>query len=442
MHAFEGNFNRPQTPASGILGGFEANGRKRQNKLIWEGRFSWQYQRDKGQQWNNTSRHPDALPYIWADETVGTWARNHFKSSVQVGTTMTGNLQFGAGLLFEGGQGNRLNDPRPLYRFRELGIAPELALRVKKTNWLAVQLLYLSFSEDNEIGFFSVDDPLLFRLRGPATFTRTPFVSGERQLNSQQIGGGLRWVSEKQFAAQFRGTVSWGKAEEGVAIITPGGKWQILNASLLLQKSWQGKLRNSFSLSGNIVQNEGTDPTFQAINTRLQITKIGLAFQISKPDSTAFHWSLRTMANWQVRSQEDLATFTETNLQQLPLSLHLDGKWLKGKLRPFLLLHGHYQALLSENLQIGSPTFISENLLLPDFEILSSEFFSIGTGIGLDIGQGAKKFRFLLFARHIQSLGASQLFNQQHAGLSITFIPGSTLYLPKLFQGASNFGIF
>lgn len=440
MQGFEGNFNRPQTPSSGFLGRFDANGRQQQGNLIWEGRFSWQYQRDQGQQWNNTSRHPDELPYIWADEATGRWDRNHFNSSVQVGTINTGNLQFGAGLFFEGGQGDRFNDPKPLYRFRKFGIAPELALCTGKTNWLALKLLYHSFSEDNEMGgIFSVDDPLLFRLRGYATFTRTPLVSGVRQLRSQQVGGGLRWVSAKQLAVQLRGLTSWGKAEEGEAVIIPGGEWQTFYFNLLLQKSWKGRLWNTVEFSGNFIQNEGTDPIFQAINTRLQTIRARLGWQISNLDSMTFHWQIQWLASWQSRSQEDLATFTEAHIQQLPFSLNIGGKWNKGKFKPFTLLYGQYQAVLSPDLRVGSPTFISENLAEPDFEILSSDFFAVGTGVGVDIGQDTNKFRFLVFARYTQTTRGEHVFHQRYAGVSLTFSPRYSLRSPILFSDISYY---
>jgi len=432
---FGGDFNRPQLPAQGQLGGFAASGRQRQGPLIWHGDFTWQYQRDEGQQWNNTSLHPDIQPYLWADEGTGRWDRNHFRAAVQVGSAYSGNLQWGAGLFFEGGQGDRFNDPKPLYRSRRLGLAPEIAFRMGGQSSLALQLLYISFSEDYELGFFSVDDPLLFRLRGYGTFTRTPFVSGERQLGSQQFGGGLRWVTSQHWAVQLRGSFTQGKADEGVSIVTPGGEWQTLLTNLVLQKSWKGTLENSFAVTGTFRQNEGTDPTFQAVNARLQTTGMAVQWQLSKPITGSFTWKAKLLAGWQNRRQEDIATFTDAKVQHLPFGLDWVGQWKKGKLKPFLQVQGYYRSILSSSLQVGSPTPITEALVRPDFNILSANFYTLGLNAGVDWKHGAGQMRAMLLARHTQASGTDPALVQYNFGLLLAFSPQQGFGLPPFPQG-------
>jgi len=431
---FDGDFNRPQLPEKGHLGGFSASGIQRQGKLIWHGDFDWQYQRDEGQQWNNTSLHPDVQPYLWADEATGRWDRNHFRAAAQVGSARSGDLQWGAGLFFEGGQGDRFNDPKPLYRFRRLGVVPEVAIKAGAQSWLALQLLFASFSEDNEMGFFSVDDPLLFRLRGYGTFTRTPFVSGERQLGSQQAGGSLRWVTAHHWVMQLRGSYTQGEAVEGVAITTPNGEWQTLQADLLLQKSWQGNLKQNLSVTSSFWQNEGTDPTFQAVNARLQISEAAVQWKLALPDTTAFCWRVQLLVGFQSRLQEDLATFTKANVQQVPIALNLGGHWQKGKLKPFVLAQGHYRTVLSSNLQVGTPTTITESLVAPDFDILSANFYTAGLCAGVDWPHASGHMRLMLLAQHTEAHSTEPSLVQQSFGLTLAFSPRRAFQLPALPQ--------
>ena len=370
FHSQGGNFARPQLPASGMAGGFEAKGRKRVNRLVWDGQFAYRYQQDEDQAWNNTSLHPDAQPYLWADTATGRWDRNYFDAEVHLREISDRKIQWGGSLFFRGGQGDRFNDPRPLYRFRRMGIAPELHVRFSDTRWLALQLSFSSFSEDNEMGFFSVDDPLLYRLRGYGTFSRTAFVSGERQLRAQKAGFGLRWLEQDQFMGQLSAAAEWGETEEGVAIVNTTGEWQSLMAALNLHRSWSHPWQPRLSFSGHARRNSGTDPIFGAVNARLQTAGAALDAQIRQEDSTAINWNLQATAGWSARRQEDLATFTEANIQALPLKVAAGFSRQYKQFFPFLLMLASYRPVMSASLEVVDATEITDRLVRPDFAIL------------------------------------------------------------------------
>lgn len=421
-HAVGGNFARPQLPASGMAGGFEAKGRKRVNRLVWDGQFTYRYQQDERQDLNNTSLHPDAQPYLWADTATGRWDRNYFDARVQLREINQRKIQWGASLFFRGGQGDRFNDPRPLYRFRRMGIAPELYFHLSDTRWVALQLSFSSFSEDNEMGFFSVDDPLLYRLRGYGTFSRTAFVSGERQLSAQKAGIALRWMEQERLSGLLSAAAEWGKAEEGVAIINTAGEWQSLMAAFSLNRNWSHPLNPKLSLNGYARRNSGTDPIFGAINARLQTAGAKLSTQVSQQDSSAFHWYLQANGGWTVRQQEDLATFTEADLQYLPVRLSAGFSRQYNRMSPFLVIVGTYRPVLKSTLQAVDATEITERLVRDDFAILSADYYLLSLQGGLDRQgeQGRMRFSFKLSRQ--QALSRQNLF-QNLMTLSVSFFP-------------------
>jgi len=396
-------------------------------QLIWQGKFAWQYQRDQGQAWNNTSLHPDVQPYLWADAATGRWDRNHFDAQVQVGSAYAGNWQWGAGLFFEGGEADRFNDPKPLYRYRRLGIVPEVALRLGNRHWLAVQLLYISYSEDNEMGFFSIDDPLLFRLRGYGTFTRTPFVSGERQLGSQTLGGSIRWVHPKQWEVQVGGRTTRGSAQEGVSIVTNGGDWQTLQARMYLKKVWESTaFAKQVMLSGIFRENEGKDAVFQAINARLQTAQFGIGWKLTKSDTTGMRWQFQAETGFTHRLQKDIATFTEAQVQRLPLAANFGATWQKKNVSPFVSLGGNYLHVLSSNLQVGSNSALTE-LINPDFEILSASAFTAQMAFGMAWQHNQGMFQFSASLQRRQAINTATDFFQNQFGLSLAFSPKGNL---------------
>lgn len=432
---FTGDFNRPQLPDSGHIGNFNASGKQQKDNFIWRGSFSWQYQRDEGQQWNNTSLHPDVQPYLWADAGTGRWDRNHFNANVQVGTTNLSPFNWGGGLIFEGGEGDRFNDPKPLYRFRRLGVSPEGSMHFSQDNWIAVKLLYTSYSEDNEIGFFSIDDPLLYRLRGYGTFTRTPFVSGERQLRSQKLGGSIRWLIPNNRAVQLAGSSTWGEAKEGISIVTDGGKWQTLQADFSLEKSWQNVLhQKSLSLTGSIRENEGTDAVFQAINARLQTAQAAIRWSMATLNSTAaLHWQVQAETALTHRLQEDLATFTEAKVNSLPVGINLGAILDKHSVSPFVMVSAYYYQVLYSDLQIGRENAFTE-LILPDFEFLGASAYTAKLMGGINWKQSQGTYRLSGFFQGRQAVGPIPSFSQIQFGLTITFSPKGKISFTQLFN--------
>jgi hypothetical protein len=421
-HVVGGNFARPQLPASGMAGGFEAKGRKRVNRLVWDGQFAYRYQQDEDQAWNNTSLHPDTQPYLWADSATGRWDRNYFEARVQLREISQRSIQWGGSLFFRGGQGDRFNDPRPLYRFRRLGIAPELHVRFSDTRRLALQLTFSSFSEDNEMGFFSVDDPLLYRLRGYGTFSRTAFVSGERQLSAQEIGFKLSWLEQGRFSGQISAASEWGKAEEGISIVSTSGEWRSMVAGLELARSWEHPLQPRVELSSRARRNSGTDPIFGAVNARLQTAGADISAQVSRTDSSATNWYSQVTLGWSVRWQEDLATFTEANIQSLPIRLKAGFSRQYDQLTPFLLVGGTYRPVLGADLSVNDATEITNRLVRDDFAILSTNSYQLALQGGLDRQGRQGRMRFAFNLSRQQALGGPNLF-QNVLTLSVSFFP-------------------
>jgi len=272
------------------------------------------------------------------------------------------------------------------------------------------------------MGFFSVDDPLLYRLRGYGTFSRTAFVSGERQLSAQKAGIALQWQEQQHLSARISAATEWGKAEEGISIINTAGEWQSLMATVGLDRSWSHPLNPRLGFSGYARRNSGNDPIFGAINARLQTAGGELNAQLRQQDAGKLHWYLKAKGGWTVRKQEDLATFTEANVQSLPLGLASGFSRQYNQLTPFLLLSATYRPVISAALQVTDATEITDRLVRDDFAILSTDSYQLSLQGGLDRQSEQGRMRFAFNLSRQQALGGSNLF-QNLLTLSISFFP-------------------
>jgi hypothetical protein len=414
-----GSFRRPQEPSSIQSLTFHAEGTQQTNKVITSAEFTYLVQQDEGQQWRNTGHSADYQPFVWADQAVGTWNRSHFDARITIaGHPLKRMLQPGFMLAYHGGTGDRQNSPKPLYRFHQLSAQPFLLYR-NKQNAFAFHLNYEQHTEDNEMGYYVNDSPLLYRLRGYGTFSRSPFVSGNRLLEASTLGGSIEYMyghlSKNFRSATFSYNQTAGSVAEGTSVNTPGGAWKTRTISAILSSGierlhcqWLPMLHfhGAFQV--------GTDPIFGAVNYYLNI----LAVRPSLRYTYRQRWFIEIDTEYAHRSQRDIVTGTNAEISRAGGNIKLHSrKALSQKTslyaQPFV---GYYQPLIS-TLQITTPTEMSEALVRPDFDIMAKAWLQSGIETGLDVKSIKNVLRFSLQLMHYQQAS----INRKQFNLSIHY---------------------
>jgi hypothetical protein len=391
-----GNFRRPQQPASINALALAAGGVQRTGSLIVAGKFEYTLQRDEGQRWRNSQHQPDYQPFIWADSGAGTWNRSHFDAHVKiVSDKRQYGVKAGISMHYKGGIGDRDNTPKPLHRFHQLSVRPSLIYRGKRQTWSA-SIHYAQQSEDNEMGFYVNDSPLLYRLRGYGTFSRSPFVSGNRLLKATTLGGQIEYLKGKSTEDFLQAAISVdqtnGSIEEGIAIATPAGEWYTNVASgnfswgtTRSRSQWVASLKLCASRTA------ARDPVFQAINYYLN----KLSAQPSLRYARKNNWYVEINAAYKQREQRDIVSATNATVSQTGMGANGFYRFrLSDRVGLFAAPTVAYYKTIASTLNILTPSEISEVLVRPDFDILSRSYQQAGIEMGIDLRNSQTPFRF------------------------------------------------
>jgi hypothetical protein len=414
-----GSFRRPQEPSSIQSLTFHAEGTQQTDKVITSAGFTYLVQQDEGQQWRNTGHAADYQPFVWADQAVGTWNRSHFDARITIAdNTLKRMLQPGLTLTYHGGTGDRQNTPKPLYRFHQLSAQPFILFRNKQDAFV-FRLKYEQHTEDNEMGYYVNDSPLLYRLRGYGTFSRSPFVSGNRLLEASTLGGSIEYMrgnlSKKFRSANLSYNQTTGSVTEGTSVTTPGGAWktQIISSVLSsgierLQCQWMPMLHFHGAFQ------TGTDPIFGAVNYYLNI----LAVRPSLRYIYRQRWFIEIDTEYAHRSQRDIVTGTNAEISRAGGNLKLySRKALSQKTSLYAQSCVGYYQPLSSTLQITTSTEMSEALVRPDFDVMAKAWLQSGIETGLDVKSVKNTIRFSLQLMHHQQAS----INRKQFNLSIHY---------------------
>jgi hypothetical protein len=229
-----------------------------------------------------------------------------------------------------------------------------------------VYLAYRRYSEDNEVGFLSVQNSLLYRLRGYGTFIRTPFVSGERLIRSDQGIAGMSYRNDKGWKAEMAFELTNGEVVEGTANPNPQGSWNDTRIDFSISKSPTEKQRYSWELNYTHFRQAGIDPVFQAINYYLILQELRAVVIWNPVEDQRTEFS----TGYLDRQQDDIVAATQAHISHAFIEV---STLLKRKRIYHHPKMGWYYPV-NQRLTIGNPGEISQALIIPDFDILKQGF--------------------------------------------------------------------
>lgn len=249
----------------------EADGRAMQGAWRLDGGVHYQRHADQDVMWRNQSAASLLGGYVWADSIGGTFRGDVLGLRAGVQRPLRSRAwAIGIPVDLSLGQEARQNDPRPLVRRRVASLAPDLRWE-RGSQRVAVGATMEWTQEDLEIGGgASPDVPLVYRLRGLATFDRTQLNSAERRLTGRALGVRAGWQWQRnatRIALGYAGRVTEDEVRDGIAAPVTGGASRRQRHDLRM--GWRHEARaHTLDVDAwwRYETRRGTDPVFRAVN--------------------------------------------------------------------------------------------------------------------------------------------------------------------------------
>lgn len=412
-----GRFRAPQTATAILGGGFDARGLKRlggasgktasdfSTRSVWTlaGQFRYDRSAHDSVRLSTVANPLNGNPYILADTTGGNWLRDDIRLETSLSTPLLWeNLRFGTQLWYGVGQGARRNDPRPLFRYRTLGIAPAVLWQIASEHSFGAVFRVESRREDAELGFFANDNSFVWRLRGVASYDRIPLVSSQRVTQGVNMAGGVQYAwneaqphnvqisetSQRRIVVAAEAYSRTDSVRDGVAEPQFAGMYLEQGVNATLSVGQVGEILGVEGLQEVRIHalsalGRGIDPIFRAANTADVRTsaqvqarfRVGAANRISPLDA-ALHLAFEDIL------RRDVAADVRSQVTNLQVGISAQGSSVLGASMPNtdLVLEWrsalHYRAPLATNLQTGAPANaqgLQNALAVPDFIIRSAQ---------------------------------------------------------------------
>ncbi len=322
----------------------EADGRSMQGAWRLDGGVHYQRHADRDVMWRNQSAASLLGGYVWADSIGGTFRGDFLGLRAGVQRPLRSRAwAIGLPVDLALGQEARQNDPRPLVRRRVASVAPDLRWE-RGSQRVAVGATMEWTQEDLEIGGgVSPDVPLVYRLRGLATFDRTQLNSAERRLTGRALGvrAGWQWQrAASRFALGYAGRVTEDEVRDGIAAPVTGGASRRQRHDLRL--GWRHIARaHTLDVDAwwRYETRRGTDPVFRAVNIddEAMQTHAAVAWWMGRNMDVA-PWWLHLAAEQRATQWRDLAAEARWEIPRWQSRAVLGRQWHTA--RGFLAAHG------------------------------------------------------------------------------------------------------
>ena len=327
-----GAWRQPQDAAATqellvVADGGQAAGRWR----LW-GQATFGRQHEEDVRWRNQSAPSLSSVYVWADSVGGTFRSDRLGLAAAVVSPAWRGITLALPVDYGLGQGARRNDPRPLYRRRVAELSPSLRWQVG-AHQFGVGAVAGWHREDLEIGGgISGDVPVVFRLRGIATFDRTQLISAERAVLGGVVGaqGGYAWQSSRWVVATgVTLRLERDSVRDGTAAPVNGGQTQRARGD------WRMAVRRHRARGGAelavLAQQErarGRDPVFAAVNA----TNAGQRVQVTTAwweggTRPLASWTWSVDAAWHTLERRDVAAETRWRATRWPVTVRGGHRW-------------------------------------------------------------------------------------------------------------------
>lgn len=379
-----GNFKRPMQAEKISQVKATADGWKKINNIGYLGSFEYKKNYEQNIGWSAVYEPYEGNPFIWVDSSTGNWDRDHIRANIAVaGQAFKGRIQSGIQLDYQIGSGARTSDPKPFYIYRNILLKPGIVLKLSEKSSLGLVGGASFILENNELGYYNrgTNNVLLYRLRGYGTFSRVPFVSGERKRQGSVWSAGTHFIKQfNTFTLTLKGNadITQERVTEGISIPEPIGKFKELKWETGIS-TYFGNVLQGKSINLGLSSQEGTgrDVIFQADNaiySHATLTVCADWWKSNKLLKTTNHGSL--LLTFSDYSQKDKAIKGDFNFQSASINaLWTYRKFLSKNYQLYIEPNTGYCHILGNEYTTQSDNTILSELIRKDYRFLASSYF-------------------------------------------------------------------
>ncbi len=339
--------------------------------------------------WRNQSAPSLRSAYVWADSVGGTFRSDHLELAAALVSPAVRGFTVALPVDYGLGQGARRNDPRPLYRRRVAEVAPAVRLQ-RGAHQVGVGVTQGWHREDLEIGGgTSPEVPVVFRLRGIATFDRTQLISAERALIGGVVGGhaAYHWQSTRwAIATGAMVRLERDSVRDGIAAPVSGGSTRRLRQDLrLLARHQDGRGGVELDLRGQQEISRGRDPVFSAVNAIAEGRRVQMITEwwrgTSRPRAA---WLIRVEGIWHALERRDIAADAQWAATRFPLAVSGGHRWPIPAGALWVELGASRESVADRRRLSGRPTRLSATIADPEYALMAAPVSGARVGLGWD----------------------------------------------------------
>jgi hypothetical protein len=410
----DGNFFRPQEPERSSQLGFSTENYKLLKDLRLWGEFTFLSTNEYNRNWSVVVDPFRGTPYVFADEEGGQWKKQYYSLNAGASTKKLFDLfYFGIETNYEVHTGARQNDPRPLNNANHLWIRPGFIFPLGNRLSLGLSSYYSNRNE--EISTFVVNKYFqhrLYKLRGVGEYHSVYTREFFRAYNGDAFGGGMQLeylinngnILVDANVRSFNEKVTDSETlTDGTSIYQSGGEYNetVIDASVTVKLSgdrYMHLMKGYFNMvpSKGIEHSQKYDNSLEkwitfATSVRYLSDRYqgGLSYSFYKSRSNSVDY------NWMIGLQ---TFFTSTDLRflspkssQLNSAVHLNVTGKKNvsfsRNNIHMSLSAGYKMSLHDELSLNPElvnsdrTTIIDNVLMPDFEYLTTDYMKMGLNV-------------------------------------------------------------
>jgi len=370
------------------------------------GSFSYDKSFDKGTDYSNVNNPYRGTPYLLID-TIGNdiYDREFFTLKGVLSTSLDNNISWGLSTEINVGLASQNRDPRPQNKVLKLSISPGLLFSYSKLN-IGFNLLYSYYNEDISIDIIEQYEQMaFFQLHGLGTYISHVAGSFNRLYKQNSFGGetqvnyksgninsltGARLLYVKEIANDGRKAAhaSWSYIKNDSEL--EGTNLEIYNTTTINHNSsihyFHTNLKITNMLGTEIIQRIETSGETGATNwvtyakeEKYCSTLIDAEFSynyLKMKEEFVRNYEFTFALNYYGFEQSYYIPDREKTYKNFILSLSFDKSFYLNK-HAFSISAGlRYKKNISSRLNFEENTFIYNEILLPDYNFLTSNFYA------------------------------------------------------------------
>jgi hypothetical protein len=407
----DGAFKRPQEAERITQEGFLSSGAYTFGGWQTAGEFRYTNNVERSVQWVSVAEPYRGNPYLWADTNGGDWYSRTIGVRTSVGSPqLFGLFRIGTAIDYSVTQGNRRNDPRPLYRVRTIVLRPSITIPLGADHSVGGMAAVGWRSEDDEIGYYTVDFSRVVRLRGLGTSDHIQVSSQERMQRSRSLDwSGNYHGTFGPFDAMV--TASRGAERDtvvdGIADPDSAGSFLRDRSSVRTVLQYADEFMSfAFDLSQERSEGYGVDPVYLRTNYRVQeeAGRLAVGWWIGR---NIYHAPFGGTVRLHRRKfgQRNITAKTLWDVQRISAAASLFGRThlipgaeviISAEHEVPLSVSGTYSAL--------RPTPLTPILVRPDYDVHVTRFMRTAASISFDFPLSSQHGIMNSLSLHFQSL--------------------------------------